>query len=523
MAEQDGNQFNFGRLEILENEQLGSGAYGCICRARAGQLLCAAKILHHVMLQSNPAADRVMQRFHLECQILKELRHPNIVQYIASAFHPTTGAPVLFMELLDCSLTHFLEEQLTGPLSYHLLIGFSSDIAIAVDYLHHNGILHRDLSSNNVLLLGGVRAKVSDFGVANLLRNLIRSSHLTMVPGAAVYMPPEALASPAVYTNKLDIFSIGVLFIQMMTRRFPDPIDAFRVIRQPDNEDEDDMPKIMVVSEVERRRNDIKRIDPNHPLLPIAIQCLKNKDVLRPAASDLCVQLCELKSSPRYEESRQRAQMPVHTQLQQEEQNGADEPSNKEEEVRGDALEEVLGDKGDGEEVMSMYGDSEEGDSVKSFVTPFQKYEECSSQPEDIYEYVLPRSRTYEPLHHFKPVPLPRSKPPPPLPPKPPPPLPPKPLPLLSPNSSPLCLPTTAYKPVPPFPLPRRCVMEGEAAGEREEEKGSKRWIQSPPQYDDGVLPPKVRPQPLYRGHSPLQYGAQPRTQSYTGMHTSTG
>lgn len=247
---------------------------------------------------------------------MKGLRHPNIVQYIAYAPHPTTGVPVLFMELLDCSLTHFLEAELTGPLPYHLLIDFSSDIATAVDYLHHNGILHRDLSGNNVLLLGGVRAKVSDFGVANLFRDLIRTSCQTMVPGAAVYMPPEALASPAVYTEKLDIFSMGVLFIQMMTRRFPNPIDAFRVVRQPDNED--DMPKVTIVPEVERRRGHINRIDPNHPLLPIAIQCLKNKDVLRPTASELCVRLRDLKSSPHYQENRQRAQ---NTHLQQGMQN----------------------------------------------------------------------------------------------------------------------------------------------------------------------------------------------------------
>lgn len=133
MVEQDGDQFNFGRLEILENEQLGSGAYGCICRARAGQLLCAAKIVHQCILHGNDrAADRVMQKFELECQIMKGLRHPNIVQYIAYAPHPTTGVPVLFMELLDCSLTHFLEAELTGPLPYNLLIDFSSDIATAV-------------------------------------------------------------------------------------------------------------------------------------------------------------------------------------------------------------------------------------------------------------------------------------------------------------------------------------------------------------------------------------------------------
>ena len=69
------------------------------------------------------------------------------------------------MELMDESLTKFLERpESTGPLPYHSQLNICHDVALALAYLHSNGIIHRDLSSNNVLLIGeGSRAKVTDF------------------------------------------------------------------------------------------------------------------------------------------------------------------------------------------------------------------------------------------------------------------------------------------------------------------------------------------------------------------------
>ena len=66
---------------------------------------------------------------------------------------------------------------------------------IALSFLHSNGIVHRDLSSNNVLLMGNIRAKVTDFGMVKLgdLNPQATRYTLTMCPGTDVYMPPEAV------------------------------------------------------------------------------------------------------------------------------------------------------------------------------------------------------------------------------------------------------------------------------------------------------------------------------------------
>ena len=111
------------------------------------------------------------------------------------------------MELMDESLTRFLE-RLTGPLPYHSQLNICHDVALALAYLHSNAIIHRDLSSNNVLLIGeGSRAKVTDFGMSKLMDMNPRMTPLTQVPGTPAYMPPEALISPPHYSSKLDCFS----------------------------------------------------------------------------------------------------------------------------------------------------------------------------------------------------------------------------------------------------------------------------------------------------------------------------
>ena len=105
-----------------------------------------------------------------------------------------THLPVLVMEVMDDSLTHFLEHS-PQPIPYHLKTNICHDITLALLFLHSNNIVHRDLSSNNVLLIGNVRAKVTDFGMARLFEINPQASRFTntMCPGTDVYMPPEAV------------------------------------------------------------------------------------------------------------------------------------------------------------------------------------------------------------------------------------------------------------------------------------------------------------------------------------------
>ena len=283
---------SYGNVEIFE-KVLGIGSYGKVCKAKCGQLPCAAKLLH---ASSFPSPIHIV-KFNQECQILSTMKHPNIVQYLGTVTDPQSQMPVaLLMELMDESLTEFLGRS-SGPLPYDFQLNICHDIALALSYLHSNGIIHRDLSSNNILLIGeGSRAKVSDLGMSRLVSQQMQMSApmtqqptgtpMTQYPGTRVYMPPEA--STPYYTATLDCFSFGVLTIQILTRNIPQLCIA----------------KVAPTGQFEIVSSDIGSIHPSHPLRPIALNCLKYKNTERPSADMLCKGLASLKWEPRYTEIR---------------------------------------------------------------------------------------------------------------------------------------------------------------------------------------------------------------------------
>ena len=291
-------ELGYGAVQVYSEETLGVGSYGKVCKAKRGQLPCAAKLLHDTMFGTNdPGISKFIERFEQECQFLKAIKHPNIVQFLDSFRDPRSRRLVLLMELMDESLTRFLEQS-AGPLPYHTQLNICHDVALALAYLHSNDIIHRDLSSNNVLLIGeGSRAKVTDFGMSKFEGMNPRMTPLTMCPGTTAYMPPEALVTPPRYSNRLDCFSHGVLTIQIVTRQFPNPGDAQVTVqdaRYPTG-------KVHVpVPERERRKKDIDLVDPNHPLLPLALHFLKDNDRERPSADELCGRLATLKGEQMY-------------------------------------------------------------------------------------------------------------------------------------------------------------------------------------------------------------------------------
>ena len=192
-------RFGFRNVQLVKTEEhsLGIGSYGAVYRVKCDQLVCAAKVLHPILLQTrDPAAYRIVQRFEQEIEFLSGLRHPNVIQYLGSCRDPESGLPVMFMELMDESLTSFLERPANPPpLPLHIQINIAHDVAQALSHLHRHEVLHRDLSSNNVLLIGNHRAKVTDFGMAKLLGTDPRLTP-TYCPGTNGYMSPEALADP---------------------------------------------------------------------------------------------------------------------------------------------------------------------------------------------------------------------------------------------------------------------------------------------------------------------------------------
>ena len=292
--------FCYQNFYLDKSQPLGHGSYGAVYKAKCDQLPCAAKVLHPTILDPrDPGVGKITERFDQECAFLSTIRHPHIVQYLGMTTDLESKLPVLLMELLDESLTKKLELS-KQPLAYHIQVDICHDISLAVAYLHSNDIIHRDLSSNNVLIMAGRRAKVTDFGMSKLVGTAPLMTHLTMCPGTLAFMPPEAVRERPKYTKKLDCFSEGVIMIQVCTRLWPDPGPRTYNVPFPASPTGSiEMP----VLETERRKKHIETINPTHPLLPIIVDCLSYKEEERPSAKEICKRLASLKEKVEYVKS----------------------------------------------------------------------------------------------------------------------------------------------------------------------------------------------------------------------------
>ena len=199
------------KKEITMTEAvLGRGGWGEVKVAYFRGLKVAAKSLHEIILSSYNIGI-----FSREMNILSKIRHPNCLQFIGAT---KEGNPIILTEVMPTSLRKELE---SGKLAYPTILSISFDIACALNYLHllkPHPLLHRDVSSANVLLqpVGGVwRAKVSGYNSANF-------QHLTRTcnPGSPIYSAPEAY-NPAKHSPAMDVFSYGVLLIEMLVCEFP--------------------------------------------------------------------------------------------------------------------------------------------------------------------------------------------------------------------------------------------------------------------------------------------------------------
>ena len=288
----------YEKFEIYKDKSLGMGSFAKVYRGKCDQLPCAAKVLFHILDSQQPSEKKKYQQFLQECEIMRTIRHPHIVQCLGVEKDPESGNLVLLMELMDKDLNFFLGD-FKESLPYSLEVDLSHDICMALAYLHLNGIIHRDLSCNNVLVTGGRRAKITDFGMSKIYSDC-NITTLTSCPGISHYMPPEAIKHPPVYSYNLDCFSIGVLIIQICTRKWPEPGPSH--IARPDAESATGTVDVPML-ETKRRQNHLSLIGDDNPLRRIAVDCLEYEPDKRPTAPELCNKMEKLKKEVRYSQS----------------------------------------------------------------------------------------------------------------------------------------------------------------------------------------------------------------------------
>ncbi len=181
-------------------------------------LVCAGKKLHETLIDDESKG--VVHKYLQTCQLMSSLRHPNIAQFLGLCFLPSTQLPLLVMERLETSLGDLLEHMPNLRLS--LKHSILEDVAHGLLYLHdrHPPVIHRDLTSKNVLLTSSLVAKITDMSNSCIvaMRPGQVARMLTKYPDTLVYMPPEAQDDMYRYGAAIDIFSFGHLALYTLTQ-----------------------------------------------------------------------------------------------------------------------------------------------------------------------------------------------------------------------------------------------------------------------------------------------------------------
>ena len=271
---------------IVSDKLLGEGSYGLVYRATYKGSTVAAKLMHNVLQEST----HWYMQFQNEIKTMSKIRHPNIVRFIGEY------ESYIIMEYIEGGSLYRLVDYLQArekTVSCRQKVSILGDIGRALNHLHnHHQIVHRDLSSPNVLLTKGLVAKVSDFAMSRPF-NRPRVQPCTVAPGCPLYMPPEALVAGGEFTEKGDIHSFAIIALELINEEHPQP---------------------------NQRENDLQKLSKNTcaiseltSLVGLVIDCLDCKPTIRPSSSVVDLELQRiLESLPEGEDEPTGLSSPPH-------------------------------------------------------------------------------------------------------------------------------------------------------------------------------------------------------------------
>jgi len=261
-------------------QEFGHGAYGSIYAVKYCGTTCAAK---EILVEGLDEVEmqQTLQSFMMECYQCGTLRHPNIIQFLgiyypsatAGSVQGRTQLPVMVMEMMADSLTSLVDKHEKIPV--YMKFSIVHDVSLGLCYLHNHDppIVHQDLTPSNILLTANHVAKISDVGVAKVLK--------ADAPETVDLMPPESLGDDPVYGPPMDVFSFGGIVLYTFNQLWPRPISQVHF--------DPILKKRVALSEVERRQQHLeKMIEDGETLISLVEECLDDDPTARPVIAAIC-------------------------------------------------------------------------------------------------------------------------------------------------------------------------------------------------------------------------------------------
>ena len=287
----------YARKAKPTGKELGHGTFGIVLEMESAGAIVAGKVFKNVMPHSSLQTE---DKLYTEIILMATFQHPNLVQLIGVCFLPDrSNFPVLLMEKMLTDLYTYLMDPQNQTFHFVRKALIFHDVASGLTYLHHRrpALVHRDLTSKNILLTAELTAKIGDFGTGKIMDldpEATPDTHTTQ-PGTLGYMPPEAMTGHAQYDTKVDIFAFGHLMLFTILQTQIPLLPATYL---------DEQGSLHPRSEVKRRQKSIHKasesLGKKHPIVVLLKHCLHNSPGQRPHASEILAKIQELISGTHY-------------------------------------------------------------------------------------------------------------------------------------------------------------------------------------------------------------------------------
>lgn len=247
------------RSDIAKKPHFGTGRYGDTYKMHYKGIWCTGKILHETLVNHSQSTEDLVAEVKKRCN---NLHHSNLVTFIGVT--EVDKRPAIMTELVEVNLFTYIEQN--SKLSPDTQFSLCKDMSRGLEELHKQLLLHKNLHSRNVLIQEN-RAKLSDY-----YYSLLQVEGYTPdVMDIAAFIAPEVIKDQSMFSTSSDVFSLGVLFLMVITGK-------------------------AVVQE----HKDLVAISQNHILLPLIQQCLREKIDDRPSAAQIYKAIKTTQDSPQY-------------------------------------------------------------------------------------------------------------------------------------------------------------------------------------------------------------------------------